>query len=815
MLRNYLTIAFRNLYKHKFFSLLNIYGLALGIAAFVFILQYISFEQSVNRFHTHLPQLYRVLLEVSYQGKTNTWAYIPPAAGPAAQREFSEVKAFCRIAPDVANGVVTYSGADSSRSLQSFSEANIAYTDGNFFELFSFPVAAGQPASLRQPYTVAISQSHARKYFGRENPLGKTLTLHNQFKTLPYTVVAVYRDFPDNSDLQYDMLFSMETLANEANLNGNGWANLNSFDGQYLHTFLQLQEKSDYRQLEQKFNAWNKKRQPDVQELVRLQPAEHMHLAASLSDYYVTSGNLGFIYLFAGIAVLILVMAWFNYVNLSTATALKRAKEVGLRKVVGASQGQLIGQFLGESLLLNGLAFVMALLIVNLLQGQFNQLIGHNLSLRTFTQSHFWLGGLALLLLGSLASGGYNAFALSSFQPIQTLKGAFGKVGKNAWLRKTLVVFQFSISIALIASTCVLFRQLQFMQNQDLGVNLEQRVVIEGPRIVEEGQYQSANAAFLNEVSQLAFVKNYCNSGVVPGRFYNFNTGGIVKLNDSRPGDEHKNYAMAIIDDRYLPTYEIGLVAGKNFSAADCALDYEKAAKVLLNERAVQELGFASAQEAVGQKIKWGQAYEVLGVVKDYHHQSLRQSIEPMIFLPRTYNGHITIQLPPTRMREQMAQLEKLYKQVFPGNPFDYAFVDEQYGAQYQSELRYGKLFTVASFLAIFIACLGLLGLTSFTVEARTKEIGIRKVLGASVQQILALLCRDFVRLVLIAFAIATPLAWWATHRWLQDFAYRAPIGWWIFALAGGIAFLIAVLTISLRALKASRANPVESLRTE
>ena len=509
------------------------------------------------------------------------------------------------------------------------------------------------------------------------------------------------------------------------------------------------------------------------------------------------------------------MIAWFNYVNLSTATALKRAKEVGLRKVVGASRAQLIGQFLGESLLLNGMAFILSLLIVNLLQGSFNLLIGQQLSLRVFTQGGFWLAGLALLLLGSLASGGYNAFVLSSFRPSQTMKGGFGKVGKNAWLRKTLVVFQFTISISLIASTFVLFRQLAFMQNEDLGVNLEQRVVIEGPKILEEGKSQSANAAYLNEVSQLAFVKNYCNSGVVPGKNYNFNTGGIVQVKAPRAGDEKKNYAMAIIDNRYLPTYKIGLAAGKNFTADECALSWEKAAKVMLNERAALELGFASALDEIGQKIKWGQEYEVVGVVRNYHHQSLRQPIEPMIFLPRTYNGHITVPMPTSQMRDQMAQLEKLYAKIFPGNPFDYYFVDKAYGEQYQTETRYGTLFTIASCLAIFIACLGLLGLTSFTVEARTNEIGIRKVLGASVEQIVSLLCKDFLRLVFVAFAIACPLAWWAAHRWLQDFAYRTPIGWWIFVLAGIIAFLIALLTIGIRAMKAAVANPVKSLRTE
>ena len=815
MLRNYFKIAFRNLYKNRVFSVVNISGLALGITAFLLILEYIGFEYSANRFHKNLPNLYRIVLEGEV--KTNNFPFAMPGLGPAA-KQFAEVRDYCRIG-DYAPGVVTVPGADSMRYVKSFREDRIAYAEGSFFDMFSFPLAQGSRAALRQPNTAAISESYATKYFGKANPVGKTVLLHNDFGKTNYTVTGVYKDFPQNSDLQYDMVFSLETLKNPANLNGNVWADLNTFESQSTPTFLWLRDGANVAALEQKLNADLKRRRPDEKNTIRLQPAENMHLARSLGDYLQTYGNLAFVYLLGGVAVLILVIAWFNYINLSTAGSLKRAKEVGIRKVVGASRGQLIGQFLGESLLLNVLGFALAAIIVVSLQPVFNALIGKNLSLAMLGQSPLWVAGLGLLLIGSLVSGGYTAFALSSFRPIQTLKGVFAKSAKGIWLRKSLVVFQFSISIALMAGTFVLYRQLNYMQNQQLGMKLDQLLVIKGAEIGDAKDRKQAGEVFQNQLAQLSYIKDYCNTGSVPGNWYNFMAAGITSLNP-KPGDDKKNYSICYIDDRFLNTYGISMAAGQNVTAEICRRPSETRRQILINEKAAAQLGFASAQAAVGQKIKWGgygetQEYEIYGVVKDYHHESLQQAIKPVVFFPGYNGGYFTLRLTTDQVQPKMGELEGLYRQQFPGNPFEYFFVDENYNKQYATEQQYSSIFTVASCLAIFIACLGLFGLATFMVEQRTKEIGIRKVLGADVASIVALLSKDFVRLVVVALFIAVPLVWYFMNQWLQNFAYRADIAWWIFALSGAVSVGVALLTVGFQAVKAALANPVKSLRAE
>ncbi len=817
MLQNYFKIAFRNLWKNKVFSLINILGLSLGIAAFVLILEYISFEQNTNKFHTNLPNLYRALFEVSYTGKTFTWDALPPGLAPVSKDNFSEIKDYCRVAASgMANGIVTYSDKNDGSYLKSFREENIAYAEGNFFDIFTFPVASGSATSLRQPNTVAISQSYAGKYFGSENPLGKVLMLHNQFGKTPYTVTAVYQDMPANSDLQSTMIFSLQTLANPDNLNGNGWARLDGLDNQCLTIFYLLRDEANYHKLEQKINALKKKLKPEAPELVRLQPLKNLHLAQSLDDYYITSGNVGFIYLLGGIAALILFIAWFNYINLSTAGSLKRAKEVGIRKVIGASRQQLIWQFLGESVLLNACGFVLALVLVSSTQFIFNELIGKPLSLNDIQQNWFWAMGLLLLLMGSLLSGAYTAFALSSFQPLQTLKGVFGKSARGIWLRKSLVVFQFSISIGLIASTVVLVSQLRYMQNKSLGMNLEQLLAFKVEDLKQDGSIGPSTDAFMNKLSQLPYVKSYSNPGCMPGNWYNFNTGGITRLNP-QPMDDKKNYAIACIDEHFLETFGIPLLKGQNFTAQMCEKQWGDVSRIMVNEKAALQLGFATAQEAVGQQIKWGndKQYEIIGLVQDYHHKSLQQAIDPIIFYPRHNGIYFTLRLTTDQMQSQLAEMETIYKQSFPGNPFEYFFVDDNYNKQYQTEQQYTRIFTSASFLAIFIACLGLFGLAAFTAEQRTKEIGIRKVLGASISQIVTLLSTDFLKLVLIAFVITTPLIWYIANQWLQNYAYRTDVSWWIFALTGLLAVLIAVGTISYQAIKAALANPVKSLRSE
>lgn len=822
MLFNYLKIALRNLRKNRVFSFINMAGLALGIAAFVLILEYIAYERSVNTFHKNLPTLYRLL---SQNREGETWVDQAPAVAPLVKQEFPEVRDFCRIAEHSANGIVQVDKGNRERSQPSFREDKLAYADASFFSLFTFPLVQGTAATaLTQPNTVALSESQARKYFGANKPLGRTLTLNNQFGKTLYTVTAVYADMPQNSDLSFDALFSLQTLANPANLNGNDWARLDSFYGTFLTTFLQLADRQEtdglpgYKSLEAKVNAYKKKATPKDESTFLLQPAKNMHLASSLSDPYRTSGSLGFVYLLSGIAGLILLIAWFNYVNLSTAGALKRAKEVGVRKVIGAGSRQLIGQFLGESLLLNLIGFSLALVLVVALQKTFNELVQKELSFSDLDANGFWLAGLVLLVIGALASGGYVAFALTSFQPIQTLKGTY-QTGQGNWLRKTLVVAQFSASVALVIATLVLYRQLQYMQNKDLGVQLAQRVVIKGPAVDQNGSFKPGTAALDYELGRLPYVKSFCQTSITPGNFYNFTANGITKQSP-RSGDDKKIYSMGIIDDRFLNTYEIGLAAGRNFTTHEAELGWEKGDKLMVNETGARQLGFASAEKAVGQLINWGKPFEIVGVVKNYHHQGLQQAIEPVIFMPRRSVSDLTVQLTtdPAQgggLQRKIAELERLYKASYPGNPFEFYFADQNFNKQYRSEQQYSQVFTVASTLAIFIACLGLFGLVAFTTEQRTKEIGVRKVLGASVTSIVTLLSKDFLKLVSIAIVLASPLAWYAMHRWLQNFAYQVNIDWWVFALAGGLAIGIALLTVSFQSVKAALTNPVKSLRSE
>ncbi len=811
MLTIYFKTAWRILWRHKAFSLINILGLALGITTFVLILEYVSFERSFNRFHKNLPTLYRLSTQTR---EGDIYVDMAPAVAPLAKQYFPEVRNFCRIGEHSANGIVTFPGGKNGRAPQLFRENKVAYADASFFTLFTFPLVQGTAASaLTAPNKVALSQSQARKYFGNGQALNRVLTLNNQFGKTLYTVTAVYADMPANSDLNFDAVFSLETLANPANLNGNGWARLDGFDGSYLTTFFQLTPGTSHQALAAKFDALAKQRDPEEQNRFLLQPAENLHLAASLGDPARTSGNLGFVYLLEGIAALVLVIAWFNYVNLSTAGALKRAKEVGIRKVIGARSGQLIGQFLGESLFLNLVGFMLALGLVSLLQSTFNSLVKKELNLAVLQADNFWLVGLGLLLVGALASGLYVAFTLVSFRPVQTLKGT-PRVGQGAWLRKTLVVGQFCASVILMIATLILYRQLQYMQNQDLGFQLTQRVVIQSPQVGEEAAITTRTAVLEQQLSQLPYVKNFCQSGIVPGNYYSFSATGITKPG-ARATESKKGYKMGIIDDRYLKTYGIALAAGRNFTHQEANLAWEKSGKLLINETAARQLGFTSATEAVGKTINWGQSFQIVGVVRDYHHQGLQEAIDPIIFLPRRSVGNLTVQLTPDRMPEKIAELEKIYLASYPGNPFEYFFLDERYNEQYQKEQQYGQVFIVASSLAIFIACLGLFGLVAFTTEQRTKEIGIRKVLGASVANILALISQDFLKLVLFANLLAWPIAWWGMQRWLQDFEYRITITWPIFALAGFLAVLIALLTISVQAVKASLANPVNSLRNE
>lgn len=815
MIQNYLKIAFRNLVRNKVYSFINIAGLALGIIAFLFILEYISFEKNTNQFHANLPNLYRVLFENPQSPKRETWQSTTSGLAPRFKTQFPEIQNYCRVLEQsTSKGIISISDNRNTQVPQLFRENEVGYAETSFFDMFSFPILQGDKNGLKETNSMAISESKAQKYFKNTNPIGKTLTMNNQFGKTIYTIKAVYKDFPQTSDLQFDMLFSLETLKNPANLNGNGWVEIDGLYNQFITAFYQLKAGTNVKQLAQKMNVEKKKLNPQSLEILHLQPFAEMHLAASMNDYLITYGNVSFVYLMAAVALLILIIAWFNYINLSTAGALKRAKEVGIRKVIGANKSQLIGQFLGESLLLNLTSFIIAILLVIFLQPFFNTLIEKPLSLNILFQNSFWVFGLFLLLVGTLASGTYTAFVLSSFKPVQTLKGVFAKSVSGILLRKFLVVFQFSISIMLIAGTLVLYQQLRFMQNKNLGMDVEQMVILKAPEIGGDSLFRLNNPAFLNQLKALSFVKQVSNTGSVPGNFYSWGAAGITRLNPQKD-DDKKNYNILMTDENFLKTFRIQLLAGQDFTSQICEVPFNDINKVLLNQKAAISLGFTDPKTAVGQKIKWGTEREVIGIVKDYNHMGLQKTIDPIVFLPRHNSAYFAIRLNTEQVQSHIGALQNLYKKTFPGNPFEYFFADENYNKQYKTEIQYGIIFTVASSLAIFIACLGLFGLAMFSVEQKTKEIGIRKILGASVTNITTLLSKDFLKLVSIAFMVAVPLAWFGMNKWLQDFAYRIEISWWIFALAGLLAFGIALLTIGYQAVKIALANPVKSLRTE
>ena len=800
MIKNYFKIAWRNLFRNEVYSFINIGGLAMGIAAFVLILEYVSFEKSVNQFHANLPQMYR-LLNLGQKGET--WGEIEPGWATIAKRNFPEIKEFCRFTDGSGQGIVKKEGKNG----ESFREANISYADGNFFDFFTFMIVNGDKKALSKPKVVFLSSKTATKYFGTETPLGKTLTLSNQYGTTPFMVEGIY-EIPENSDIKYDMVFSVITIAQAADID--------NLDEQGFNTFFLLSENADHKALDQKLTKMRDELQQDKDGIkFRLQPFSNVHLAASLTDTYRTVGNLKYVYMLLIIAVLILSIAWFNYINLSTANSLKRANEVGVRKVIGATSGNLITQFLGESILVTALSMLMAVLLIQIIQPFFNELIGMNLSLVSLLNSSIWWMGLGILVAGTLISGAYTAYALSNFNPVKIMKGSFTKTSTGSILRKSLVISQFSISIVLILATIVIYTQLRFMQNQNLGINIDQLLVVRGPEAGQDSSYKARQAAFWNELEQQSFVKEYSLSGTVPGRWYNFQTSGFTQPG-SKAGDELKSYSFAIVGDRYLKTYGITLKAGRNFTPEEANVDWNDNSKVLLNERAVQQLGFRSAEEAVQNKIRWDERYlEVIGVVKDYHHIGVQQAIAPTIFYPQNSNSYITIKLTPEELGGKIAKLETLYKSFFGGNPFEYFFVDENFSKQYVSEQKYSQVFTTASIWAIFIACLGLFGLATFTVETRIKEIGVRKVLGASVASIVSMLSYDFLKLVVIAIIIACPLAWYFLTEWLKDFETRIEISWWIYAIGGFLAILLAVLTVGFQSVKAALVNPVKSLRSE
>ncbi|GAB3990925.1 ABC transporter permease [Spirosoma daeguense] len=805
MLQNYFKIAWRNLIRNKAFSAINILGLAIGVAACLLILQYVTFELSYDNFHAKGDRIYRVIQDRYDKGKLSTqWAGGAQAAGNSFKAAFGEVEDYVKV---LKRRAVIADYGDKSMKVE-----RVFIASESFFKIFSYPLLAGDAATvLAEPNTVALSESVAKRLFGNENPMGKTIKI-NQGKAVKIT--GVYQDMPANSHLHADLLIPHVTFISEVgkdNNPDNAWM----WDGALA--YLLLRSDANPQALEAKFVPYIQKtigaelKKYNADAVYKLQPLHDIHLNSHLMEEAEPNGDGKTVYLLLAIAFFIVVIAWVNYINLATARAVNRAKEVGVRKAVGSLRGQLIRQFMTEAVLLNGLAVGLALLVVVATLPMFNQLSGQSLSFTLLGSRMFWLPLIGLFLVGSFLSGLYPAFVLSGFQPVSVLKGKVRSSRQGIVLRKSLVVFQFAASLFLLVGTLAVYHQIQYMRSQSLGLNIEQTLVINPPIIGTDSTYMRKMLAFKEELLRRSGIRSVSASTVVPGQASDWNAGGIrLKGMDESKSEQ---YRVIGVDYDFLKTFDLKLIAGRNF-----AKEFGSDPKALIfNKMAAKQLGFDKPEQAIGKQVDfWGETFTLVGVTDNFHQQSLRDAYEPLILrLIPDVRGFFSIKLASGELNQSVSDIRADWNRFFPGNPFEYAFLDERFNEQYRADQRFGQVFGLFTGLAILVACLGLFGLASFTTAQRTKEIGIRKVLGASVGEIVQMLYREFAVLILVAFVIATPLAWYAVHQWLKSYAFRSTLDWWIFIVPFMLVLVIALLTVSFQSLKAALTNPVKSLRSE
>ena len=717
----------------------------------------------------------------------------PWAVPPNAKDEFPEVESFVRITDDevlVRKGDIK------------FQEKNSAWVDSSFFHVFDFKLLKGNPQTcLKDQFSIVFSESAAKKYFGKEDPIGQTLLLTGD--AFPAKVTGVMKDIPENSQIKADMLLSMTTITQKFA------PSIDSQWGSYgARAFLLLKNKTNATALQAKFPAFLEKRNGTEMKKSQMYPTLFLE---PLRDVYLRStrdghkaGNITNVYIFSIVAIFILLIACINFINLTTARSAERAKEVGIRKVVGALKTQLSKQFIGESIMLCLIAFILTIFFSWLLLPLFNQLAGKTISHSIFENP----GYIAALFLASVGigflAGIYPALVLSSFKPVTVLKGKFATGTRGILLRKALVVSQFTISIGLIIATIIVYNQMRFMRNQDLGFSKDQMIVM-------DTYGDPAKDAFKQSLTGIPNIKSVATSSSVPG---SGNPGAYSEIENTKGDLQVANLDLYFVDFDYINQFKIKMVAGRGFSR-DFATDTTQA--MVLNEAAVKMFGYTSPQQAIGKRFKqWGREGKIIGVVKDFHFRSLQQPIKPlsMRIEPGGCNL-VSANVSAANLPATLTAIENKWKTLLPNRPFSYFFLDEFFDKQYRSEERFGKLFLNFAVLAIFISCLGLLGLASYSTIQRTKEIGIRKVLGASTSNIVNLLSKDFLKLVAVSALIAFPIAWFSMHKWLEDFAYRIGVSWWVFLAAGILATLIALFTISFQAIRAAVANPVKSLRTE
>ena len=816
MIKNFFVISMRNLLKRKGYTTLNILGLTIGITCCMLIFQYVSYERSYDTFQKNSSQIVRIRLDEYKQGKL-LWqsATSYPAFGPLMKKDYPEVQNYCRLIDD------ELLLSNDAKNLK-FSEKKGYFADPSSISMLGVELAAGNNATaLDAPNKIIVSQTMARKYFGTTDVIGKILQSHGDGRAKPdvYQITGVFKDYPKNSHLIIDYLVSYETLRKALKEQGDKEDSANTAIGWYdFYVYIQLKPGTDLQAFQAKMPAFaakyvNKRKGAKGSQFsgnkLYIIPFSDIHLYSNYNQEAEVNGSGSAVNFMFLIGLIILGIAWINYINLSTARSVERAKEVGVRKVLGAAKGNLVRQFMLENVLLNLTAILLAGLAVAMLTPWFNNLMGKDVSTGFSMSGKYWLIFFAIFCSGTLLSGLYPAFVLSDYKPVAVLKGAFKNTSGGLILRKSLIVVQFGISVVLIAGTIIVYQQVNFMRKQKLGVDINQTLVLSGVQSIPDSVYQDALQPFKSELLKIPGVKSMTSSSNVMGQEIYW-TNGFQSLDHKELGGSTV-YRLGV-DYDFIPQFGMKLLAGRNFSK-DFPTDKKGA---ILNDRALAQMGFKDPQDAIGKKISNGDTLTVIGVIQSFHHMGLQKPIDPQLISlrPNARNAY-SIKLQTNELQGTVAAVKVLWSRYFPNDPFSYFFLDDEFNAQYQSDQRFGEMFTLFASLAILIACFGLIGLSAYNILQRTKEVGIRKVLGASVQNVVFILSKDFLLLVILSFVVAAPVSWFIMHQWLQDFTYRITISWWVFGVAGALALLIALSTISYQAIKAAIANPVRSLRSE
>jgi putative ABC transport system permease protein len=788
MFRNYLKVAWRNLRRHKAFSLINILGLAIGMTCSIFILLWVQHETSYDKFHANADRIYRVVAEAS--GFT---AAVHPAAMPAELRaKMPEVQNTVRVSQ--------HRGHTFQIDNRKFEETNLLYVDSTFLQVFSYPLLKGERNKvLLRPDGIILTEALATKYFGSGNPIGKILKKDNSTNVV---VTGVFKNISTPSHLKFDAVMPISAIAqSDWDLKNNAWDNFNYYGYLLLNKPL---TKDGIKKFNARMETLYKTHVPekDLKVTFNMQPLTDIHLRSRFQVDVSGHGDIQYVNIFFVVAVFILIVACINYMNLATARSERRAKEVGLRKVVGADRKQLIGQFLGESMIVTLLALTIAIAAVYLLLPTFNYIAGKEIHFNILEGK--WLAGIALIaFITGIVSGSYPALFLSGFQPVKVLKGSRIVVGGNKFFRNCLVVTQFVVSIILLAGTVVVYQQLKFIRGMNLGFDKSNLVYT-----YMKGEMWNKKDALKNELRNNPLTKDFAILNEVPIDL----TSGTVSVEwEGKAPNSQVVFPTLHVSEEFFEVFKMKMLAGRPFSK-DFPSD---TSNYVLNEKAVRVMGM-TVDNAVGKQISlWKTKGTIVGVVKDFNFKPVQQPIEPMILALNRWGGIVVVRTPPGKTAQSIAALEKIATAVDPAYPFTYDFLDQKIANLYQGEQRMGTLFNVFAILAIVISSLGLYGLSAFMAEQRTKEIGVRKVLGASIPNMVVMLSKGFTKLILIAVVIAVPVAWWAISNWLESFAFRININWTIFVGSSLAALAIAWATVSYESIKAALANPVKSLRNE